>query len=292
VIAERLPEPFEKGLPGPGLLAHVAVSKYADHLPLYRREGILKRSGVDLPRSTTRGWMAAAAGPLEPVVKAMLWRVLSSAVVWNDDTTVKVQDHSGGGIKTGRLWGQIGDRDNRYAVCGFTPDHSRAGPGRVFKGYKGYLQADAHPVYDGLLADGTIVEAGCWMHARRKFYEARASDPARSHLTLGWVAGLYEVEGDAKAARKHHPEWDDATWHAYRYDLRPGRSQPILEAVHAWLEGERPRVRAGIAQARREGRPHERPRTASLKADRVSHSEIARGSGIGRTSVRRILAAG
>jgi transposase len=242
VIAGRPPGPIEKGLPGPGLLAHVAVSKYADHLPLYRQEGIFKRFGVDLPRSTTCGWMAATAGLLEPLVKAMLRRVLASRVVQTDDTTVKVQDHSGGGIKTGRLWVQVGDGDNRFVVYDYTPDHSRAGPGRVFKGYTGYLQADAHSVYDGLFADGTIVEVGCWMHARRKFYEAKASDPARSHLMLGWVAGLYEVEDDAKAARKHHPGWDDAAWHAYRHELRLGRSRPILEAVHAWLEGEQPKV--------------------------------------------------
>ena len=87
VIAERLPEPIEKGLPGPGLLAHVAVSKYADHLPLYRQEGIFKRFGVELSRSTMCDWMAAAAGLLAPIVKAMLKRVLLSDVVQTDDTT-------------------------------------------------------------------------------------------------------------------------------------------------------------------------------------------------------------
>ena len=111
VIAERLPEPIEKGLPGPGLLAHVAVSKYADHLPLYRQEGIFKRFGVELSRSTMCDWMAAAAGLLAPIVKAMLKRVLLSEVVQTDDTPVKVQDHDGKGIKTGRLWVHIGDRE-------------------------------------------------------------------------------------------------------------------------------------------------------------------------------------
>ena len=104
VEAERLPEPIEKGLPGPGLLAHVAVSKYADHLPLYRQEGIFKRFGVELSRSTMCDWMAAAAGLLESLVKAMRKRVLMSDVVQTDDTPVKVQDHDGKGIKTGRLW--------------------------------------------------------------------------------------------------------------------------------------------------------------------------------------------
>ncbi len=143
VIAERLPEPIEKGLPGPGLLAHVAVSKYADHLPLYRQEGIFKRFGVELSRSTMCDWMAAIAGLLAPIVKAMLKRVLLSDVVQTDDTTVPVQDHDGKGIKTGRLWVHIGDANNRFIVYDYTPDHSGDGPERIFKGFEGYLQADA-----------------------------------------------------------------------------------------------------------------------------------------------------
>lgn len=242
VIAERLPEPIEKGSPGPGLLAHVAVSKYSDHLPLYRQEGIFKRFGVDLSRSTMCDWMAAAAGLLEPITKAMLKRVLSSRVVQTDATPVPVQDHGGKGIKTGHLWVQIGDENNRFTAYDYTPDHSRAGPRRVFQGYTGYLQADAHSVYDGLFQAGTIVEVGCWMHARRKFFEAKTSDPTRAHLMLAWVGGLYEIEEEAKKARKRHPEWDGASWHAYRLALRHERSRPILEAIGAWLKVEQPRV--------------------------------------------------
>jgi transposase len=241
-IAQRLPEPIEKGLPGPGLLAYVAVSKYADHLPLYRQEGIFKRYGVDLSRSTMCDWMAAATDLLAPIVKAMLKRVLMSDVVQTDDTPVKVQDHDGKGIKTGRLWVHIGDHNNRFTVYDYTPNRSGDGPQRVFQGYQGYLQADAYSAYDALFVDGTIVEVGCWMHARRKFYEARTSDPVRSHLVLAWIAGLYEVEDDAKQARKKHPEWDDAIWHAYRSDLRLARSKPIFEAILAWLERERAKI--------------------------------------------------
>jgi transposase len=250
VIAERLPEPIEKGLPGPGLMAHVAVSKYADHL-LYRQEGIFTRFGVGLSRSTMCDWMAAAAGLLAPVVKAMLTRVLMSEVVQTDDTTVKIQDHDGKGIKTGRLWVHVGDHDHRYTVYDYTPDHSGDGPGRVFRGFRGDLQADACSVYDALFLGGKIVEVGCWMHARRKFSEARTSDPARSHVMLAWVAGLYEVEDDAKLARKAHPDWDDATWQAYRYELRLQRSRPLLERTHTWLEAERLKVLPKSPSARR-----------------------------------------
>jgi transposase len=236
VIAERLPEPIERGLPGPGLMAQVAVSKYADHLPLYRQEGIFRRFGVELARSTMCGWMTAAAGLLRPIVRAMLREVLLAAVVQTDDTPIKVQDHEGKGIKTGRLWVYRGGRSTVYD---YTPDHSHDGPERILKGYEGYLQADACSVYDGLFVDGSIVEVGCWMHARRKFYEARTSDPGRSHVMLAYVAGLYAVEDEAKQERKKQPEWDDAAWHAYRSELRLRKSRPILEAVRAWLDRER-----------------------------------------------------
>jgi transposase len=153
-----------------------------------------------------------------------------------------VQDHDGKGIKTGRLWVHIGEHNNRFTVYDYTPDRSGSGPQRVFQGYQGYLQADADSAYDALFVDGSIVEVGCWMHARRKFYEARTSDPVRSHLVLAWIAGLYEVEDDAKQARKKHPEWDDPIWHAYRYDLRLTRSKPIFDAILAWLQGERAKI--------------------------------------------------
>jgi len=242
VEAQRAPEPIEKGLPGPGLLAHVAVGKYADHLPLYRQEGIFKRFGVEISRSTMCDWMAAAAGLLESLVKAMRKRVLMSDVVQTDDTPVKVQDHDGKGIKTGRLWVYIGDWKNRFMVYDYTPDRSRDGPERILKGFEGYLQADAYSAYDALFKSGKIVEVGCMMHARRKFYEARTSDPARSHVMPAWIAGLYEVEDAAKEERKDHPEWDDSTWHAHRHELRLKRSRPILDAIRAWLEKERPKV--------------------------------------------------
>jgi transposase len=242
VIAERLPEPIEKGLPGPGLMAQVVVSKYADHLPLYRQEGIFKRFGVDLSRSTMCDWMAAAADLLAPIVRAMLKRVLLSEVIQTDDTPVKVQDHDGKGIKTGRLWVYIGDWKNHFIVYDYTPDHSRDGPERMLKSFEGYLQADAYSAYDALYSPGKIVEVGCWMHARRKFYDARTSDPQRSHLMLAWIAGLYQVEDDAKEARKNRPEWDDAAWHAHRDDLRQKRSKPIFDKIHAWLETEQPKV--------------------------------------------------
>ena len=228
VIAPRLPEPIEKGLPGTGLLAHVVTSKLADHLPLYRQEGIFRRHGVELSRSTMCDWMAASAGLLEPIVKAMARRVLASKVIGTDDTPVTVQDHAGKGSKTGRLWAYLGDRDNPFIVYDYTPDRSRDGPERFLKDYRaGYLQSDAYAGYDGLHARG-LVEVGCWAHARRKFHEARTSDPERSHAAIAWIGRLYGVEREARDGG-----WDDARLMAARAE----RSRPLLESFGAWLEG-------------------------------------------------------
>src|SRR6516165_1477979 len=127
VIAERLPEPIEKGLPGPGLMAHVISNKHADHLPLYRQEGILDRYGVKLSRSTLCDWMAVSAELLGPIVRLMMARILLSRVVQNDDTPVKVQDHAGKGIKTARFWVSVGDHYHPYIVYTYTTHRSAAG---------------------------------------------------------------------------------------------------------------------------------------------------------------------
>ena len=194
------PTPIDRGLPGPGLLAHVAASKHADHLPLYRLEGILARHGVEISRQTMCGWLAAAAGLLEPVVGRMRELVLQSLVCQTDDTTVPVQDPDRPGqTKTGRLWTYLGDADHPYIVFDYTPTRERAGPEKFLKDFKGFLQADACPVYDALFDKaGGPTEVGCWAHARRGFFEAKSSDPARSAYALAVVGQLYGVERDTR----------------------------------------------------------------------------------------------
>jgi transposase len=239
VIAERLPEPIEKGLPGPGLMAHVITNKYGDHLPLYRQEGILDRYGVKLSRSTLCDWMAVAAELLGPIVRLMMTKILLSRVVQNDDTPVKVQDHAGKGIKTARLWDSIGDHYHPYIVYTYTTDRSAAGLAAIFKDFKGYLQADAYSAYDGLFTSGKIIEVGCMMHARRNFYEARTSDPLRSHQALAYIKLLYDVERDAK--EKHLTE-DYEAFVAARHRLRQERSRPLFTQFHDWLTAEAAKV--------------------------------------------------
>ncbi len=231
VIAERLPEPIEKGLPGPGLLTHVIVCKYADHLPLYRQEGIFRRHGVELSRQTMSDWMAVCAELLEPIVKAMHREILKSRVIQTDDTTVPVLDRNLGKTRTGRLWDYLGDRDHPYLVYDYTPDRSSEGPLRMLEGYEGYLQADAYSGYDAIYAGKKIIEVGCWAHARRKFDEAKTCDTVRAHVALAMIQRLYKVEKDAK-------DLDDAAREALRQD----QSKPILKGIHAWLVQEKDRA--------------------------------------------------
>ncbi len=199
VIAAKLPEPIERGLPGVGLLAQVIVSKYVDHLPLYRQERIFERQGVSLSRQTTCGWMAECAGLLEPIAKAMKARILQSRVIQTDDTPVPVQDaHVKGKNRTGRLWNFLGDRDHRFILYDYTRDRKGEGPDAFLQDYtSGYLQSDASTGYDRIHARG-IIEIGCWAHARRKFHEAISSDPARAEPAIAWIGRLYDIERSVK----------------------------------------------------------------------------------------------
>lgn len=231
VTAAKPRQAIEKCLAGPGLLAQVAVSKYADHLPLHRLERIFKRHEVQLNRQTMSDWMRLTAEALAPLTKLLRRQVLASAVIHTDDTPVPVQikhQKKPGKTKRGRFWVYVGDPSHRYAVFDYTPDRSRDGPVRWLAGYEGYLQADAYAGYEALYATGQVVEVACWAHARRKFYDARTTDPARCLQAMAWIKRLYEVEREAKALN------DDQK----RRDLRQAKSVPLLEQFKAWLDGQ------------------------------------------------------
>jgi transposase len=246
-IAERLPEPIEKGLPGPGLLAQVIVSKYADHLPLYRQERIFARQGVELSRQTTCDWMVVCADLLEPIWQAMYRRSLQSLVIQTDDTPVRVQNPITGGMTTGRLWVYLGDWDHPFIVYDYTPDRSAEGPERMLADFRsGYLQSDAYAAYDRIHARG-ILEVGCMAHARRKFDTAKTSDHERAHAGLAWIGLLYQSERTAKAeAEQELAELaqsgpvDAATKRQVRSEithrLRQEESRPLVEKLGPWLE--------------------------------------------------------
>jgi transposase len=227
--ASRPSNPIGKGLPGPGLLAHVVTSKFADHLPLHRLEGILSRNRVTLNRSTLGGWVGAAAELLEPLVRRMACLVRESKVIRTDDTPVKVLGGCGK-ARTGHLWAYLGDATHPYTVFDFTVSYSADGPKSWLGNYAGYLQADALKQYDPLFTKPPPrpTEVGCWAHARRKFFEARTSDPVSAHEALARIRLLYEIEEEGKSR-------DDAA----RQTLRQSRSRPVLESLFAWMVDQR-----------------------------------------------------
>jgi transposase len=236
-VAELPTEALPKSSAAPGLVADVIVSKCVDHLPLYRQEKRYARQGVDLSRSTLCGWLADAAAALDPLYRLLKTRVLAAKVVHTDDTPIPVQDPSRDHCRTGRIWAYA---SNGGVVYDATEDRCRDGPAKFLQGFQGYLQCDAYPGYDGLFADGRIVEVACWAHARRKFVEAEKSSPALAHEAVARIRQLYAVEHEAKDL--------DAP---ARAALRRAKATPVLDAMKAWLDREHARAlpKTPIAEA-------------------------------------------
>ena len=181
VQAEAPSRPIARGLAGPGLLAHVIVSKYCDHLPLYRQEEIYAREGVELERTTLADWVGGASQLLAPLVEALRRHVMEAAKVHADDTPVPVLAPGLGKTKTGRLWTYV--RDDRPAGdatppagwFAYSPDRKGEHPQGHLRHFAGTLQADAYAGFDPVYETGRIREAACWAHVRRKFYDLQAA---------------------------------------------------------------------------------------------------------------------
>lgn len=225
--AAKRPQPIEKGLPGPSLLAYVITSKLGDHLPLYRLERIFERQQVHVARSTMCAWMRCAGQLVTPLVELMTERVRQSQVIHTDDTVVPIQSPGAKQCRKGRIWCYLGNRANPYTVYDYTPNRKRAGPEKWLKGYEGFLQADAYGGYDGIYHGQNVTEVACWAHARRKFYDAQDSDRERAAQMLTLIGKLYAIEREAKDA-------DDDP----RLALRQERSAPVLDRIKSWLEVE------------------------------------------------------
>jgi transposase len=224
--------PIAQGVAGPGLLAHVLVSKYADHLPLYRQSDIYAREGVELPRSTLTDWVGGAASLLRPLVAAIRRHVLAAEKLHADDTPVPVLAPGQGQTKTGRLWTYV--RDDRPAGdltppavwFAYSPDRQGQHPRAHLKDFAGALQADGYAGFNGLYDTGRVHEVACWAHVRRKFYElhkAHASPLAAEVLQR--IGALYAIETEI---RGQPPET--------RAAVRQARAGPHLEALHNWLQ--------------------------------------------------------
>ncbi len=233
ILQEPAPHrPIDRGLAGPGLLAHVLVAKYSDHLPLYRQSEIYAREGVELDRSTLAGWVGGASRTLEPLVDALCHYVLDAEKLHGDDIPIPVLAPGNGKTKTGRLWTYV--RDDRPAGStdapavwfAYSPDRKSEHPASHLATFRGTLQADGFAGFNRLYETGRIVEAACWAHVRRKFhdlYEAHASPVAKEALER--IAALYGIE---KEIRGRPPD--------ERRHIRNERALPLLESLRAWFQ--------------------------------------------------------
>jgi transposase len=239
--------PIAKGLATPALLAHVLVSKYCDHLPLYRQSQILARQGVELDRSTLANWVGGACWWLEPLQARLAEHVFASQKLFADDTPIPVLDPGRGRTKTGRLW--VYARDDRpwggpeppAAIYFYSADRKAERPAAHLGGFRGILQVDGYAGFERLTADGNIALAACWAHTRRKFYdlhEATGSPIAAEALRR--IGELYAIE---KTINGRTAEG--------RQTVRNNQSRPLVAAMRPWLEKELGRIpgSGGLAKA-------------------------------------------
>jgi transposase len=215
------PEPVRRGTAAAGLHAHVIVSKYIDHLPLYRQEGILGRLGWEVTRSTLCDQIMACAGVLEPLYRLMCDRVRDSASLHTDDTPVPLLAPR----RTAHAWVYVGDLANPYIVFDLSVGRSRDAPTAFLKGYTGFVHADGYVGYNSVF-DAGATRVGCWAHVRRYFFDARLSDPERSHKALARIRALYAVEREAK---------EQALTGAGLAAYRQAHAGPVLAAFGNWL---------------------------------------------------------
>jgi len=230
--------PIERGRPGPGLLAHILVNKYADHLPLYRQSQMFGREGVDLDRSSLAEWVGKSTALLEPLADAVARHVLKGQAIFADDTPVKLLAPGSGKTKTARLWAYV--RDERpwageahpAAWYQFSPDRKGARPREHLAAYKGFMHADGYAGFNDLYRTGKVTEVACMAHIRRKFVDVHKSQgSAIAEEAMKRIAQLYGVE---KEVRGQPPD--------QRVKARQSKSKPIFDDLEAWLHAQLTRI--------------------------------------------------
>jgi transposase len=222
------PAPIQRGTVGAGLLSHVIVSKWVDHLPLHRLESILARLGWEVSRSTLCDQMMACARLLTPLYELMCRRVRASFALHTDDSPVRLLNPR----RTAYAWVYVGDALHPYTVFDLSPGRQQEFPEKFLAGYRGYVHADGYAGYNRIYAAGAT-HIGCWMHVRRNFFEAKDSDAALSHAAIARIRLLYDVETAAK--EKH---LSGAELAAYRQQ----HAGPLLQFFEDWLAKEVPRA--------------------------------------------------
>jgi len=231
VQIEAPSRPIDRGMASAALLAHVLVSKYADHLPLYRQFEIYARQGVALERSTLADWVGGCFHLLDPLSAALGRYVLGAQKLHADDTPVPVLEPGRGKTKSGRLWVYVrddrpaGSKESAAVLFRYAPDRRGERPGEHLKDFCGILQADAYAGFNQLYDDGRIQEAACWAHARRAFYDIhQANNSPIAAEALERIGLLYAVEAEIRGRSPHE-----------RAQIRQARAGPLLEQLRAWL---------------------------------------------------------
>lgn len=223
-LADKPPQPIDKGLAGPGLLAFIVTSKFSDYLPLYRLESIFERNGFEIDRATLSIWCRDVAEITKPLYDLMVARLLQSHVICTDDTIMPMLAPGNGKAKQGRMWVYVGDEHNPYNVFDFTLSRSRDGPATFLKPYKQTLLADGYGGYDGVVVSNDITRAGCWAHARRKFVDAEKTHPAIAHEAVELIKRMYMTEDQARSLSNED-----------RLSLRQKQSTLVLEQLYGRL---------------------------------------------------------
>ncbi len=230
VVADGPVRVLDKCMAGPSFLAHVLVQKFADHLPLYRQERMLKRDGIAISRATLCSWVSRCGQMLDPIAKAILRTILAAPCVQTDDTGLLIQVVDDGKAQKGFVWTYTTPECLVYYQL--TTGRGSDGPLAILGNYVGYVQADGLPSYDALFRVGKAVEVACWAHSRRKFIEAIESDGVRAQLMVEKVRDLYQIEREAKVLAL-----DPAAVLALRQD----RAKPILRDIEAVLQDWNPK---------------------------------------------------
>ena len=249
VQAAAPPRLIEGGLPTEAMVAHVLVSRFADHLPLYRQAQIIGRQGVALDRSTLAFWMGTAAAEVAPVVRRLRELVLGSARIFADETVVPVLDPGRGKTRQGYFWAVArddrpwGGGDPPAVVYTYAPGRGETHASKLLGGYRGILQCDGYVAYKRVAAakagEGGITLAFCWRHVRRGFYDQAKSKTAPiATEALERIAELYRVETEIRGRSA-----------ADRQAVRHARSRPVVEAMRLWFEEQLPKLARGSPTA-------------------------------------------
>ena len=228
IVTAALPSlPIPKGNAGAGLLAHILISKFVDHLPFYRQAQIFKRQQLTISESTIGGWFNASCRLLEPLYETLKNKMLSTDYLMADETPIPVQTRDKpGATHKGYHWVYY-DPGNKLVLFDYQKTRGREGPDELLKNFVGFLQTDAYTAYNNLRNRANIIQMACMAHARRKFEHALNNDPALATEALVMFGKLYEIERDAREQNLSH---DDIK------ALRQEKSLPVLLQMEAWLK--------------------------------------------------------